>query len=80
LSTNIVRSIIRDSDGNIWLGTYGAGVNKYNEKSFEIYTDRQGLLGAIVSDIIEDRNGNLWFAQNSGVSKYNGKSLSTLYH
>jgi streptogramin lyase len=35
----------------------------------------QGLMGTFVSDIIEDRNGNLWFIGEEYLSRYDGKSL-----
>ncbi|MEO5999032.1 MAG: two-component regulator propeller domain-containing protein, partial [Chitinophagaceae bacterium] len=61
-----------DKAGNLWFGTIGGGVSKYDGKSFTNYTIAQGLVGNVVFSIIEDKGGNLWFGTSSGVSKYDG--------
>ena len=67
----------KDKIGNMWFGTMGGGVSKYDGKSFTNYTSAQGLANNLVKCIIEDKKGNLWFGTNSaGVSKYDGKSFT----
>ena len=63
---------VTDNDGNLWFGTIGGGVSKYDGKSFTNYTIAQGLVGNVVFSIIQDKKNNLWFATSSGVSKYDG--------
>ncbi len=63
----------KDKSGNLWFGTSGGGVSKYNGKSFTSYTASQGLANNIVRCILEDKKGNLWFGTNGGLSKYDGK-------
>jgi streptogramin lyase len=66
-----------DSLGNLWFGTYGAGVCRYNGKNFTNYTTAQGLAGNLVYSILEDRKGDIWFATTGGgVSRYNGISFT----
>ena len=66
----------KDKAGNLWFGTMGGGVSKYDGKSFTNYTASQGLAANLVKCIIEDKEGNLWFGTNGGgVSKYDGKSF-----
>ncbi|MFN5208064.1 MAG: adenylate/guanylate cyclase domain-containing protein, partial [Bacteroidota bacterium] len=77
LSKNIVRSILEDKNGNLWFGTDGGGVSKYNGESFTHYTEKEGLSNNRVLSILEDKNGNLWFGTlGGGVSKYNGASFT----
>ena len=38
LAYNIVRSIAIDSEGNIWFGTWGGGVSKFDGKRWTTYT------------------------------------------
>jgi signal transduction histidine kinase/ligand-binding sensor domain-containing protein len=77
LANNIVRSITEDKSGNLWFGTYGGGVSKYDGKSFTNFTTAQGLAKNSVYSITEDKSGNLWFGTDgSGVSKYDGKSFT----
>jgi len=67
----------RDKTGNLWFGTDGGGVSRYDGKSFTNFTTAQGLANGAVYGIIEDQTGNLWFATDGGgVSRYDGKSFS----
>ncbi|MBD0349889.1 MAG: hypothetical protein ICV65_01915, partial [Flavisolibacter sp.] len=72
LPLNSVFCSATDKAGNLWFGTIGGGVSKYDGKSFTNYTIAQGLVGNVVFSMIEDKEGNLWFATSSGVSKYDG--------
>ena len=68
---------VMDKTGNLWFGTYGGGVSKYNGKSFTNYSTAQGLANNVVFSILEDKTGNLWFGtEGGGVSKYDGKSFT----
>ncbi len=68
----------KDHNGNLWFGTQGGGVSKYDGKSFTNYTTAQGLPNNIVKCILEDKMGNLWFGTNGGgVSRYDGKSFTS---
>jgi ligand-binding sensor domain-containing protein len=64
----------KDSKGNLWFGTNGGGISKYDGKEFTNYTTAHGLANNIVWTIVEDKGGNLWFGTDgSGASKYDGK-------
>jgi serine phosphatase RsbU (regulator of sigma subunit)/streptogramin lyase len=63
-----VRSITEDKSGNLWFGTYGGGVSKYDGKSFETFSTSQGLANNFVLSITEDKSGNLWFGTEGGVA------------
>jgi serine phosphatase RsbU (regulator of sigma subunit) len=62
-------SILEDKSGNLWFGTYGGGVSKYDGKSFTHFTDKEGLSNNVVVSILEDKSGNLWFGTRFGISK-----------
>ena len=77
MPSSYVYSIIEDRNGNLWFGTYGGGVSKYDGQSFTNYTEKEGLSSNYVVSIIEDRNGNFWFGTyGGGVSKYDGQSFT----
>ena len=67
---------IEDKSGNLWFGTSGGGVNKYDGKNFTHFTEKEGLSNNFVRSILEDKSGNLWFGTFNGVSKYDGKSFT----
>ena len=58
----------QDKFGNIWFGTYGGGVSKFNGLTFENYTTEHGLANNQVNKIIRDKSENLWFCTDGGIS------------
>lgn len=78
LANNVVFSITEDNTGNLWFGTYGGGVSKFNGNSFVTFNSKQGLASNVVFSVAEDKDKNLWFGSyGGGVSKYNGKTFTT---
>jgi hypothetical protein len=68
-----------DQDGNLWIGTGGGGVSRYDGKSFTTFSTAQGLAGNEVASIMTDRHGNVWMGSLSGgVSRYDGKNFTVL--
>ena len=65
-----------DKAGNLWFGTGGAGITRYDGKSFTNYTMAQGLAGNVVFCIAEDKGRNLWIGTTSGISKYDGEKFT----
>ncbi len=60
-----VRCIAPDSNGGIWIGTYGGGaVYKNAAGAFTLYSaaSETALPGNYVPDIATDGNGGIWFA------------------
>ncbi len=68
-----VSCMVQDKSGNIWFGTYGGGVSKYDGKFFTHFTEAQGLSNNYVTSILEDKSGNIWFGTDGGgVSQLSG--------
>jgi ligand-binding sensor domain-containing protein/signal transduction histidine kinase len=76
LPVNNIICSITDKAGNLWFGTGGGGVSKYDGKNFTNYTMAQGLAGVVVFCILEDKEGNLWIGTTSGISKYDGRKFT----
>jgi len=77
LTCDYVYSLLRDRNGNIWVGT-GCGIDKitFNENGkFYIrgFGKSDGLLGveSNANASFEDREGYLWFGTTKGVFRYN---------
>ena len=64
-----------DRDGNLWFGTYGGGVSRYDGKSFYNLSLEYGIEDDQLFSIYQDKDGNMWFGTWDGVVKYNGKSF-----
>ena len=74
LGNNDVMHIFTDRSGNVWLSTFGGGLNRLYFDSgrpcFDILSTEDGLASNIVHSAIEDRNGKIWIATESGLSVY----------
>ncbi len=78
LAQSSIRCGYKDKMGNLWFGTNGGGISKYDGKSFTNYTSTQGFPVNTVWCITEDKKGNMWFGTlGAGASKYDGKSFTT---
>ncbi|MCL6257629.1 ATP-binding protein [Aquiflexum sp. TKW24L] len=78
LANNLVRNITEDNAGNLWFGTDGGGVSRFNGKVFTNFTTVQGLANNNILSISKDKTGSLWFATyGGGVSRYDGPSFTT---
>jgi ligand-binding sensor domain-containing protein len=75
---HIFRSGFKDKSGNLWFGTTGAGVFRYDGKSFTNLTTKDGLNNNWVYAITEDKSGNIWFGTEDGACSFNGKSFSRI--
>ena len=78
LALDAINCGFKDKSGNLWFGTDGGGVSKYDGQSFTTFSTSQGLANYTVWSITQDKTGNLWFGtQGGGVSKYDGHSFTT---
>ncbi|NUQ22402.1 MAG: regulator [Saprospiraceae bacterium] len=75
LVSQYIRSIFQDSKGNLWFGTIGDGVVRYDVKTLTYFSNPDGFINNTVYAINEDKNGNLWFGTDQGVYKYDGKTF-----
>ncbi|WP_298474579.1 two-component regulator propeller domain-containing protein [uncultured Maribacter sp.] len=79
ISHNYILAIYESTLGDIWIGTFGGGLNKlvYSEngktEKFISYTQEDGLPNNVIKGILEDDEGNLWLSTNKGLSKFNPK-------
>ena len=74
LSQNSVLAIVQDSRGFMWYGTQH-GLNKYNSRSFKIYSNDPADPSSISSDyvtaLLVDAQQVLWVGTRSGLNRYN---------
>lgn len=74
LSHNSVLSVYQDERGFIWMGTRD-GANLYNGEEIKVYKHQKenpnSLVYNVVSQIVGDRKGNVFFMTNKGISQYN---------
>jgi len=78
-----VTCLLADREGNLWIGTLTSGVYRYDGKNLANFLnrDRPFNLGSkyqTIMDILQDKNGNLWFSSwnGGGVWRYDGRSFT----
>ncbi|GAL63546.1 ligand-binding sensor domain-containing protein [Algibacter lectus] len=73
LAHNGVTSILEDSRGFLWVGTYD-GLNRYDGYDLKVYKntlDRDVLVSNRIRSLAEDDKSNIWIGTDEGISMYN---------
>lgn len=72
---NYITDIIKDSRGQIWVGTFGGGISLFDIQSgrFTTYDTHYNLRNNYVCKIVEDSNRNLWISTLTGISEFDPK-------
>ena len=81
MTSNNIRSIYKDSKGNIWIGSFDSGLIKYNTNngSFELINNMStpAISHNTVWNVLEDSRGMIWIATDDGLNRYNPKTNQT---
>ncbi|RYD77533.1 MAG: histidine kinase [Sphingobacteriales bacterium] len=63
--------VLEDQKGTLWFASRDSGLYRFNGKSLQHFTTKDGLASNTVLQLYEDRSGNIWF----GTTRYDGKSF-----
>lgn len=66
LPSPFIYQMIKDTEGNYWMTSFGEGVIRFRDTAFKIYDASQGLPSNSVNDVAE-WNGALLLATNDGI-------------
>ncbi|HJX71359.1 MAG TPA: two-component regulator propeller domain-containing protein, partial [Bacteroidales bacterium] len=78
MPSDTIQTIMADKDDNLWLGTWGKGLARYNGKNWYHVDQAGGLSGNYVYDLTQDQEGNVWVATSSGgITKITETSITT---
>ena len=75
LSYNDITSLYEDHFGNLWIGTFNGGLNKYNvyNKTITRFLNDPDNYNSIshnnINSIIEDDSGTVWIGTDNGLNK-----------
>jgi ligand-binding sensor domain-containing protein len=78
LSQSEIYSICEDRRGDLWLGSSGGGIIRFDGYSFKSFREEDGLVNNFVRGIIEDSKGILWIGTDKGVCSYEGRKFTFL--
>jgi ligand-binding sensor domain-containing protein/signal transduction histidine kinase len=67
-----VQIMLEDTNGYLWIGTYGGGLARYDGRNFKVYTTLDGLLSNIITYLKLDDEHNLWIVHPRGITKFDG--------
>jgi len=70
LAQSQVYAICQDKSGNLWFGTMGGGVCRYDGINFETFTVRDGLIDNTIYDLFPDTSGGVWIGTQQGITHY----------
>jgi len=78
LSQNTVQTVLQDSRGFIWIGTWD-GLNRFDGYKFQIfrpdYAKPNGKISCeTINALAEDNSGNLWVGTDKGLNVYKFKA------
>ncbi len=73
-----VQSILQDKAGNLWFGTTGNGLYKYDGKSFTQFLVADGLNSNNIYSLLEDAAGKIWIGTEAGLCLYDGKTFAKI--
>jgi signal transduction histidine kinase/CheY-like chemotaxis protein/ligand-binding sensor domain-containing protein len=78
ISNNFIKSIVQDKKGNMWIGTWGGGLNRFDRSTerFIRYVHDKNNANSLSNDFVSmlyiDSNDNVWIGTESGgLNKFN---------
>jgi signal transduction histidine kinase/ligand-binding sensor domain-containing protein len=73
----LARTLLRDRDGSLWIGTLGAGLVHVRQGTTDTFAESDGLSSDNVQAIFQDREGNIWVASNTGLDRFRSFTIAT---
>ncbi|MFK7935384.1 MAG: two-component regulator propeller domain-containing protein [Saprospiraceae bacterium] len=72
-----ITGIVKDAAGNLWLGTDGYGICKYDGNAFTHFTTKDGLADNAIYELMLDTKGHLWIGTfGGGLSVFDGEKFT----
>ncbi len=87
ISNNYVPDIIEASNGDLWIATWGGGVNRFDREdgSFTAYKhdskNLKSVAGNFITSLAEDKDGNIWVGtEAAGLDMYDKKKGAFIHY
>jgi signal transduction histidine kinase/streptogramin lyase len=69
---DVIQALLADSRGNLWIGGTLGLIERSAGGQFRRFDSHSGLPEDLVRSVVEDRDGNIWAATNSGIARLEG--------
>jgi ligand-binding sensor domain-containing protein len=71
--------LLRDRNGGLWIGALvDSGLLHIHDGKADLFTTANGLSGASVSALLEDREGSIWVATVDGLDRFREYAIPTI--
>jgi signal transduction histidine kinase/ligand-binding sensor domain-containing protein len=74
----IIRTMMLDREGDLWIGTRGQGIVHLHEGRIDRFTSLDGLSSDVVESVYEDHEGNVWVATPRSIEKFSKPAVARL--
>jgi len=78
LTESNISTVCDDKDGNLWVGTLGGGLFKYDGYDFTSYHTENGLINNFIHSIYQEPSGKMWIGTEDGICVFDGKRFQYL--
>ena len=74
-----VRAMAQAKDGSYWIALYNGGAIRFTDTTAVLYNKQNGLTDNPMSDVLADREGNIWLASDGqGIFRFSGAPFTAL--
>jgi ligand-binding sensor domain-containing protein len=70
--------LLRDREGGLWIGTLGQGLVHVHQGRTDVFTSADGLSGERITNLFEDREGNIWVSTGDGLDRFRDFAVPTI--
>lgn len=60
---------VEENNGHVWV-VAPSGASTFDGKTWQSYTDKDGLRGSVIYEVAVEKNGSAWFITDTGISFY----------
>ena len=75
---NYIIALTVGNDGQVWAGTWGGGLSRYDGKHWNTYTTAEGLPANHVFMLHKDPDGHIWIGTNNGLALWQDGKFKVL--
>jgi len=74
----MARSILRDRDGGLWIGTTDRGLVHVHQGTTDVFDRSDGLSSDFIEMLFEDREGDIWALTLDGLDRFRDLAVPTI--